>query len=371
MMKRFLSILLAVMMVASLGSFVAFAADDAATLYGLGNAAMTKDLEVADGIDISAVKTFTFSFTFDADKSTGYNATADASKMPTIAAQTIDVTAESGGHAYGSKALDTIFTDANAFPHAGVYAYTVKETTAAINTTADGVTKTLTVDAAEYTVRLYVTNAVSPATGLVFSGVTVEKGDKKVDPTIKEGEKTSGFNFENTYKEELVPENGVVFTVEKTITGDYADKTKTFPITVKLTIPSTATAADVALKEGSTATLDGTTATANLADGGKIEFAKLPAGTTFTVSETQDDAYKSKITGYVATEDTALVAGNRTDIAGEGPITAAGKTVTIENNREEVIPTGVIINNLPYILLVVIAGGALAFMALKKKAYKA
>ena len=366
-MKRFLSILLAVMMVASLGSFVAFAADGAATLYGLGDAAMTKDLEVADGIDISAVKTFTFSFTFDADKSTGYDATADASKMPEIAAQTINVTAESGGHAYGNKALDAIFPAATAYPHAGVYAYTVKETTAAINETANGVTKTLTVDADEYTVRLYITNGTD---GLVYSGVTVEKGGEKVDPTIKDSEKTSGFNFENTYKEELVPENGVVFTVEKTITGDYADKTKTFPITVELTIPSTATAADVALKEGSTATLTGTTATANLADGGKIEFAKLPAGTTFVVKEIQDAAYKSKVTGFVEVKDQDYVEGD-VEKAGEGPITAAGKTVTIENNREEVIPTGVIINNLPYILLVVIAGGALAFMALKKKAYKA
>lgn len=372
MMKRFLSILLAVMMVASLGSFAALAADEGATQYGLGDAKMTKDLEVADGIDISKVKTFKFSFTFvdDPEISIGYDATAD--EVPTITEQTIEVAAQADGHAYGSKALDTIFTDANAFPHAGVYAYTVKETTAAINTTADGVTKTLTVDAAEYTVRLYVRNAVSPATGLVFSGVTVEKAGEKVDPTIKEGEKTSGFNFENTYKEELVPENGVVFTVEKTITGDYADKTKTFPITVELTLPSTAVPADVALKEGSTATLstDGKTATADLADGGKIEFAKLPAGTTFVVKETQDTAYKSKVTGFVETEDTDYVAGN-VNKTGEGPIVEAGKTVTIENNREDVIPTGVIINNLPYILLVVIAGGALAFMALKKKAYKA
>ncbi len=364
-MKRFLSILLAVMMVASLGSFVALA--DGATLYRLGDAKMTKDLEVADGIDISAVKTFTFSFTFDADKSEGYDATADASKMPEIAAQTIEVAAQSDGHAYGNKALDAIFPAATAYPHAGVYAYTVKETTAAITNQVDGdVTKNLAVDASEYIVRLYVTNGTD---GLVYSGVTVEKAGEKVDPTIKDSQQTSGFNFKNTYTEVINNTEDGVLTVTKTITGDYADRTKEFPITVKLTLPSTATAADVAVATGTT--LDGTTATANLADGGKIQFTKLPAGTTFTVSETQDSAYKSKITGFVKTEDTALVEGNRTDVGGKAPITAAKNNVAIENNREDLVPTGVIINNLPYVLLVVIAGGALAFMALKKKAYKA
>ena len=367
-MKRFLSILLAVMMVASLGSFVAFAADETDESTPLADAKMTKDLEVADGIDIKDVKSFTFSFT-GAD-GTGTTATeANAGLGANGATQTITVAAQSGGHAYGKLALSDVFNIAN-FSHAGVYVYTVKETTEAITNQVDGdVTKNLTVDSSVYTVELYVKNGAS---GLEFHGVIVKKDGKKVDPTIEEGD-ISGFNFTNTYTEVINENQDGVLTVTKTITGDYADKTKAFPITVEITIPATASKDDVVCANEITPTWAENvgTFTVELADTDDIQFTKLPAGTTFTVSETQDDAYKSKITGYVATEDTALVAGNRTDIAGKGPIVEAGKTVTIENNRDDVIPTGVIINNLPYILLVVIAGGALAFMALKKKAYKA
>ena len=366
-MKKVLILLLTLVMVFSM-SAVAFAeggTQEGATTYGLGDAKMTKDLTVADGIDISAVKTFTFSFTFDAENSVGYDATADASKLPTIAAQTIEVGTQENGHAYGNKALSAIFTDATAFPHAGVYAYKVKETTAAINTTENGITKTLTVDATEYIVRLYVTNGTD---GLVFSGVTVEKAGEKVDPTIKEGEKTSGFNFKNEYKEVIEEDENGVLTITKTITGAYADKTKTFPVSVTLTIPSTASESDVQVAQG--ATLNGLTATADLTNNGTIKFTKLPAGTTFKVSETQDAAYKSKITGFVKTEDSAYVEGNRTDVEGKEPITASGKTVTIENNREDVIPTGVIIHNLPYLMLVLVAVLGLAYLALKRRACK-
>jgi len=357
-MKKLMSVLLILALVLSL-SCVAFAADGAAaTTYDLSAAKMDKELTVADGIDISAVKTFTFSFT------AGSSVTAATADHPEIAAKTIEVGTQSGGKATGELALSNVFT-ASAFPHAGEYVYTVKETTAAINTTANGVTKTLTVDSTEYTVRVYVKNNAA-GTALEIAGITVENGTtkEKVDPTNK------GFIFKNEYKEELAPDSGAVLTVNKTITGAYADKTKEFPISVVLTLPSTATAADVAVATGATWDADTLTASANLADGGKIEFTKLPAGTTFVVKETQDALYQSKTTGYVNPEDTAYVAGD-VNKNGAGPITEAGKTVTIENNREDVIPTGVIIHNLPYVLLVLVAAAGLVYLVMKKRAYNA
>jgi hypothetical protein len=349
--KKFMSMVMAFGLALTMGAGVARAEEpEAAKTYDLSASKLVKELTVADGIDISAVKDFTFSVT---------KVTEDA---PEVENQTITVGTQSGGKATGNKTLDKIFPAATEFPHAGEYTYTVKETTAAINGVKDGdVTKTLTVDSSEYTVRLYVAN---DGTSLKFVGATVEKAGEKVDPT-SEGD--DGFIFKNTYKEDIenTGDNGVL-KVTKTITGQYGDKTKPFPITVKLTIPGTATAADVALATGSTATLNGTTATANLADGGEIKFSKLPAGTTFTVSETQDSAYKSKITGDVGTPDTALVAGDRTNIAGT-TVTASGKAVSIENNREDIIPTGVIINNLPYMLLIVIAAAGIAFFWMKKR----
>ena len=354
--KKILSAVLAGAMVLSMG-VSAFAADEIEAA-PLDQAQMTKELKVADGIDISKVNTFTFSFT------KGSSDTAAEADHPTIADQTITVGEIASGKATGLKKLSEIFKIGD-FKHAGEYVYTVKETTEAIKDKKEGdVTKNLEVDSTEFSVHVFVTNK-EDGTGLEFNGVIVKKGDDKVDPT-KEPTATDGFGFKNTYKEEIDNPEKAALTVTKKITGALADKTKTFPITVELTLPATATAADVALKDGSTATLNGTTATANLADGGKIEFAKLPAGTTFVVKEDQDAAYKSKTTGFVKTEDTALVEGD-VEKEGKEPMTAAGNAVTIENNREDVIPTGVIINNLPYMLMVAIAVAGVAYMQLKKR----
>lgn len=348
--RKLLSALFALMLVVTM--FGANAkADEAATTYDLSEAKMIKTLEVADGIDIEAVKEFAFSFT----GKDGTGTTAAEAAAAVTAQQTITVGAQTDGKAEGELALSDVF-NASRFPHAGEFVYEVKETTTAFDENG----KTLTVDSSIYTVRVYVING---ANGLEILGLTVEKGGEKVDPTAD----GKGFKFENTYKEELESEDGVL-TVTKSITGNYADKTKKFPVSVTLTLPSLATAADVEVAEGVTWNAETLTASAELADGDTIKFTKLPAGTTFTVSETQDAAYKSKITGDVKTPDTDYVAGNRTNVEGKEPITAAGVEVSVENNREDIIPTGIIINNLPYILIVAVAMFGAAYLALKKRA---
>ena len=360
--KKILSAVLAGAMVLAMG-VSAFAADEPATTTGLAEAKMTKDLKVADGVDIDAVENFTFSFTFNDSKSVGYK---EGDKVPTISPQTITVSDRTDGedHAYGSKALSEVFTSADAFPHAGVFAYTVKETTEASTTTEGGVTKSLTVDDSVYTVLLHVTN--KQGGGLEFSGVEVLEGEEKKDPTIKEGEKTSGFNFENTYAEVIEETEDGVLTITKKVEGKYGDKTKKFPVTVTLSIPSTASELDVVLDTSKGASLTGLVATADLADGDEIKFTKLPSGTTFKVEETQDANYAGKIEGTLITTAT-FDKGANVSATSTGPVVEAGQTVTLTNTREDVIPTGVIINNLPYMLMVAIAVAGVAYMQLKKR----
>ena len=354
MAKKLLSMILMATMIMAMG-VVAFAAEDGdqnqAEKYDLADAVMTKDLHVADGIDISEVKTFTFTFTFDADSSDGYK---DGDSAPSISDQTITVGTQSDDHAYGELKMSDVFDDADKFPHAGVYAYKVKETAI----TKDG----LTCDSSEYIVRIYVAN---DGDGLKFDGITVEKDGKKVDPTKGDAE-TSGFNFENEYIE-IIDEDEAALTIKKTIGGDYGDKTKEFPITVTLTIPSTATKDDVAVADG---TVDGDaptlTVTANLANDGTIEFTKLPAGTTFKVEETQDANYEGKIEGDLITTAT-FDKGANIEAESTNPVLEAGNEVTLTNTRDEIIPTGVIINNLPYILIVAVAAAGFVYMQMKKK----
>ena len=359
-MKKLISMLLLCALVLSLGAVAAFAdgegegetpADTAATLSSLADAKLTKDLEVADGIDISDVNTFKFSFTAKGSD------TAAAADHPAIAEQTVTVGTQSGGHAYGELAMDKVFTIGD-FTHAGEYVYTVKEVA--------GDNKNTTYDETEYTVHVYVIN---DGESLKFDGITVEKaGGEKVDPTKETEEaKTTGFNFKNTYKEDIEDAENGVLTVTKSITGNYGDKTKTFPITVTLTLPSTAAESDVALGDNSKGTLSGTTVTAELADGDSIVFTQLPAGTTFTVSEKQAANYEGTIAGDLVTEVKGD-AGEDITTAQSQPVIKAGNTVKVTNNREDVIPTGVIINNLPYIVLVLVAVAGVVYLSMKKKA---
>lgn len=322
--------------------------------YSLENASLTKDFHVADGVDISGFNTFTFKFTPDVSN------TASTDDHPTVSDKTVTVGTQSDDHAYGSLTFDNIF-DIDDFLHAGEYIYTVNE--------IEGNNDKITYDDSEYKIHLYVINNES---GLEFSGVTVENGDgEKVDPTIKQGENTSGFNFENTYKENIETpegENGGVLKVTKSVTGNYGDKTKTFPVTVTLTIPTTANESDVILDTDSKGTLDGLVVTADLSDSDSIIFRQLPAGTEFKVEEIQDSLYDGKISGDLITEAVFDTGVNVTASSLNPIVDNSGKNVALVNHRDNLIPTGIIINNMPYMLLVVLAGVGLTFIVVKKRA---
>ena len=338
----------------------AFAADgdgeptaEAAEKYDLADAVMTKDLHVADGITIDDFDEYEFPFVFSEENSDGFK---DGDSAPAPGTQTIAVNGpQSGDHAYGELAMSKVFDDANAFPHAGVYAYTVTETDLGV--------ENLTCDSSEYIVRIYVAN---DGDGLKFDGITVEKDGEKVDPTKGDAE-TSGFNFENTYDEVIEDENGVL-TIKKVIDGDYGDKTKEFPITVTVTIPSTAEAADVEVADGEvTGDAPELTVTANLANNGEIKFTKLPAGTTFKVEEDQDAEYTGAIAGDLVTAKDDFAKGEDIAVESTGPVVETGMEVTLTNTRDEMIPTGVVINTLPYILIVAVAAAGFFYMQMKKR----
>lgn len=342
-LKKMFSMLLVSVIVFSLGAVTVFAeGEKAAETYPLKNVVLTKYLKVANGVDITSFNTFKFKF--EADSST----TAKTEDHPKIDNQTVTVGTQSGDQASGTISFDKVFENVE-FKHAGEYVYTVSE--------VNDKKSNLTYDSSKYTVRIYVINGANG--GLEIKGVTVENKDGKVNPT-------KDFKFTNTYAEDLDNKDGVL-TVKKVVTGDYGDKTKTFPVTVTLNLPSTAKADDVAVADGATWDANKKTATADLKDGGSIVFTKLPAGTTFTVEESQDTYYDGKVSGDLV-KDATFDAGENVTAKSTGPILdSQSKTVTLTNNRADIIPTGVIINNLHYILLVVIAGLGVAFIVLKRK----
>ena len=220
----------------------------------------------------------------------------------------------------------------------GVYTYTIQET----DTNKAGVTY---LDD-ELTLKVTIVNGEEPGDFLI-GGIALKNGTEKID------------EFENKY-------DAGSLTVGKIVTGSMGDKTKVFNITVTLTaqggdtvnapITINASSGYTSFKEGETevpstgiaAGWTGTkTFTLQVKDGQSIILDNIPYGVTYTVNEADytGEGYDEPI-GEVK-EATA--------------ISAATTNVTITNNKDIEIDTGIILQYAPYIaiLAVVLAGAAL------------
>jgi len=357
-MKKFVSIALVIVMILALGTASAFAAAQQEPYEDLTITGLSKTLQVAQGIT-GYPTDYTFTFT-----AIGGYENAPVGDHAAIGPVTITVGAQTNDEATGYKAFSAFLPAATAFPHAGYYVYNVVES-------APAATDNLTVDGSKYKVTLLVKNGTA---GLEYAGVIVEKyisetETEKVDPTIitnENGNKVSGFNFTNKYVE-FVDD----VTVTKEIEGAYADMSKTFDITVKLYLPSTADPATDVVVDNGTYDPETQTVTATLGDGDVLSFTKLPAGSKIVkLTETQLPGYSGEVTGLVtgsADVGVNVEAGPSAVIVND----KADHSVTITNTRDDLIPTGVIIDNLPYVLLVLVAVAGVAYITLKKKAYNA
>ena len=174
-----------------------------------------------------------------------------------------------------------------------------------------------------------------------------------------------------------------VSTISKKITGDadHADKTKEFEFKITMTKSPTeeTNAPEYTGKIGSEevkVTADGTTAaTFKLSDGESLVFNDVPAGTRYVVTEvengkddftpsvtvTEDGKKGAKKTGTDGTDLSSAETG-KTNLIGENENTAL-----FENGYKTVTPTGIITNNLPFILLIVVAAAALGTLAVMKR----
>lgn len=375
-----------------------------------------------------------------------------------------------------SEALDAVV-----FPHAGIYTYRVVESATTTQLTGDGYY--INPSKSAYLLRVRVENDDSTpenaAAGKTRVGdVTVERvldddghesTVKKVDPTYprseggkithvnantvpaenslagdnpERGRDVYGFTFANEYVK------GGEFVVKKLVDGDYADKTKLFPI--KLEVYSEATTApdaqgacityqiqgggvdntdnydeygdhktltgifdipqatdnmavfdaetgiatiDAELKEGSSIVITGVFGPHHasfIGPNGKdkrmvLSTSGLLQGNTYTVTESTPGNYVP--TGYVYVgedeldprdADALAAAGTsvtQKDKSADGTLTVEGgatgsaTTVFVVNTLEDekVSPTGILIDNLPYILMVVVPLGVFAAMFVSRR----
>lgn len=287
--------------------------------------------------------------------------------------------------------------DAEDFPHAGIYAYKIKEANNTY-TIADPTKEKMTYSKAEYTVFITIINDVD---GLKIDSIqgVITKNDAGTDITDKKVPSTepgsSDLAFQNIYSktggtgeegDEWNPDLGAL-SVSKKVTGRYGDQTAKFDFSLTLyknaTLDAEVAQSDdktyptykVSLPDGSVlsyqfnANTNEITKTFQLSHGQKITFTDVPVGTTYTLTENNgnkvtnyDTTISGKADGAVFTEN-AMTVSNK--LVGEN-----SNYADVENSYDVNPITGIVSNNLPFIVLIgaAIAGFA-AYLIIKRRRF--
>lgn len=279
------------------------------------------------------------------------------------------------------------------FTEAGEYEYTVTETKTADPAVADGEHEKMIMSKAEYTMDVYVTENTEG--NLVIDNIIVkkmrdDKGDDAQGTKVTDigDTDTNGFNFTNTYVQEAGTGDkpstpGEDYTnygslnVSKTISvpeGVQADANKEFDFTATFKFPDGTDAnalggvkgngTDITLKQDGTYTF-------KLKTTEKMKFTGVPVGTKISVTESATPNYKGSAAVVIngAAQDT--VTASKYDEAitvSEKSLGQKKNTVDVTNTYNYVPTTGIIMNTLPYVLMIALCGVALiAFVGFKRR----
>ena len=357
MLKRRISgVLLAGILLLSGG--ITIMASEAAVPDISKNLKVVKYFEMAEGLATPEV-----SFKFTVEQS-GQN--PQSTPDLTVAEVTYGVTDEEEpikGIRKIKKEAEVTIPEANQFPHAGEYLYTIKETNE--HTQYSDITYSVE----EYVVRVRVKNAAA-GNKLEIASVTANKNAE--NDADKNKNKVSEISFTNTYAKDKR------LTIEKKTTGDFGDKTKKFDFAITFTKKAED---DTAIYKGKIGDqpIDctaGEKKTFQLSDGEKLVFDSIPVGTRYVVEEAgAQDGYTPSVTvtenGITHQKKTA--AGENQGISSvpdNAPDSLVGEKdnmVVFENNYQEIAMTGVIMNNLPFVLLVAVSVAAIGILLLMKR----
>lgn len=279
------------------------------------------------------------------------------------------------------------------FTEAGEYEYIVTETQTADPAVADGKHEKMIMSKAEYTMDVYVTENTEG--NLVIDNIIVkkmrdDKGDDAQGTKVTDigDTDTNGFNFTNTYVQEAGTGDkpstpGEDYTnygslnVSKTISvpeGVQADANKEFDFTATFKFPDGTDAnalggvkgngTDITLKQDGTYTF-------KLKTTEKMKFTGVPVGTKISVTESATPNYKGSAAVVIngAAQDT--VTASKYDEAitvSEKSLGQKKNTVDVTNTYNYVPTTGIIMNTLPYVLMIALCGVALiAFVGFKRR----
>jgi len=372
-------------------------------------AAITKKLTMPEGTTTPGA---TFSFTFTKKSVDDITTDADLDKMPVIAPISVGFTAEDTGTTADS--VKTVIRESNnvlsgiAFPHAGVYVYDVAEATEVTGYTPNH-NESYTYSSAKYTITFYVKNGGSgPYAAAITSAIVTKDSESqadvgnKIDPTP--GGTSGNYSkmiFTNTYlktgggTDPTDPKNHVL-TVSKAVDGDYADHTKYFAFNITVTQPAGITKDTTYKAYVLNSANHVETSKENyknpLSDGSDLKYIIFKAGTPLTVNLRHDQklaftdlhigssyaAIESAVEHYIAAADVVVNGGTAINFKNDSHKTALStetrmigedrNSAAFTNTYRTITPTGVVINNLPFIWILLLAAVALiGFIVIKSR----
>lgn len=250
---------------------------------------------------------------------------------------------------YATKSVTVDLSEVT-FSKPGIYRYVITETA----TSQDGITNDTNTTR---TLDVHVAYAEGSETELKVTSYALHPSDDS-------SKKANGFT--NTYTTHNL-------TLKKQVEGNQGDRNKYFKFTVSITNAVAGTKYDVACPSADndsrnedklTVGDDGTvTATYYLKDDQSITIKGLTGGTHYAITE---ESYSSD--GYTTANTVDGTASLQGDTTGEKTMDDSFHEVVFTNHKEGIVPTGILIETGPYILMgAVVIIGLVALLATSRR----
>ena len=252
------------------------------------------------------------------------------------------------------------------FEKPGVFVYELKE--------KDNATAGMTYDSNTYYLTVYAFNKT-------YSTTKVEKNDLQYAVRLSRGLTALNDTHSDDYKVDTINNSYAAepLSITKTVNGNMGDRTREFEFTVNFKAPKAKivkSEISVTGDHGEVSIVTGGTLTNNvltfnegatevslkvmLKHGQTVNFTNLPKDVEYTVTETKADGYKTYVTAGNSDESESLITSDK--------IANAAVEIEYENvNGDTTIDTGVILDNAPYIALMMVVVAGAAVMIIKKR----
>lgn len=276
------------------------------------------------------------------------------------------------------------------YPEAGKYEYTVTEMQTADPEVSDEHEKMI-MSKAEYTMDVYVTNgaAGTEISNIIVNRVKDDAGQPKTGKVDIGNTVANDFKFTNTYVQEAgtgtdptkpdptYNKFGSLNVSKKVVNANSTTATSDdeFTFTAIFAFP-TGTDADTlgGIKDASGNSVklgEDRTYTFKLKANDNMKFTGVPVGTTITVKETATKNYKgsAEVVLNGGTSQTVPASKYYEELAAVNnqKLGQNQNTVDVTNTYNDVPLTGIIMNNLPYIAMIVIGAAALVVYVQNKR----